>query len=100
MPKTPPRPTPPRPAPASQWIVPKDVRVSCCEARLPGVVDVPEQSIWKCPKCRRRWRLAIKHVSDGLPIGLLFAEGVAIIGPDGSQYWRACRARFVGRIGL
>jgi hypothetical protein len=75
-----------------------------CSEHLPAAVPfaINEGDLWRCPTCHRRWRLVHRHEppTDGRPrIGLAYPEGIAITGPDGSQYWRPFRLRFIGRMG-
>jgi hypothetical protein len=83
-----------------QWIAKRSRKRHDCQDHLPAVVpvSVQQEDMWRCPQCRRRWRLAYK-VDDRM-FSPEFTEGVSIQGPDGSTYWRPFRARFIGRLGL
>ena len=72
-----------------------------CENELPQRPQGDEGDLWVCPSCRRRWRLTHKRNPDDgdLVFTMASTEGVEITGPDGSEYWRAYRGRFIGRIG-
>ena len=85
---------PPSPNEMHEWIIRRPSRHHRCEAELPSRVShkIDSGALWVCPGCRRRWRLMGRNSGD-------FAEGVSIVGLDGSTYWRAFRARFIGRLG-
>ena len=88
--------TPEMPA-ADQFRRKRASRRHQCETCLPDVIPtgVERGDQWMCPECRRRWLVT----SVGSSLGL-HAEGVDIKGADGSVYWRAFRARFIGAVGL
>ena len=77
----------------------KATRHDCADyapATIPD--DVPERSLWTCPKCHRRWRLTHKASPREMWTGF-HAEGEWFRGPDGSTFWRTFRTRFIGRLG-
>lgn len=72
-----------------------------CANSAPATVpaDVPEKSLWRCPDCGRRWRLVSKRDMTRPPDPGYYAEGESFRDATGSVYWRAFRARIIGRIG-
>jgi len=92
-------PTNPDPDLRSQWkLARSSIRHECAPGPVPA--DVPKGSLWKCPTCRRGWRLMSKPVPGEPRCPAWYSEGVPIKGDDGAVYWRASRMRFIGRLGV
>lgn len=84
----------------AEWIPKRRRHRHDCATNVPDQVpvEIAKGDVWVCPECRRRWRLIHKS-EKGLPMNPFHAsEGVSMTGPDGSEYWRPYRARFIGGI--